>query len=329
MSPIQLFDYSIDISNSVLLSLILLLPVVGTGVVMLIDKPRYFDAVGMMLGVLLNIPYLFLLNVLAQNVGWWEYAASDNSFYNIPVEIVLGWAFFWGVFLPYLFRSLPLIVPIVAAVLLDVWLMPQMDGLFTLGDNWLWGEAVMIITCLSSSLLIFKFTREREHVLCRAFIQAFIWGGWVVFLIPAIVLYFEGKDIFSLFEWSLMLIATFIIGMLASMVIGYAGLWEFATKSKGTPIPFDPPQKLVTTGIYTYVTNPLQISTLLMFICIAFAYQSWLMIGPMVAHIIYCEIFVRWHHSIDIEGRFGEEWFAYKRAVRSWLPRMKKYKPEG
>ncbi|MBX2833588.1 MAG: hypothetical protein KTR28_01310 [Micavibrio sp.] len=42
----------------------------------------------------------------------------------------------------------------------------------------------------------------------------------------------------------------------------------------------------MTTGIYAYVANPLQVSTLLMFICIALAYQSWLMIGPMIAHII-------------------------------------------
>jgi len=236
----------------------------------------------------------------------------------------LGWAFFWGAFLPYLFKHLPLVVPLILAVLLDMWLMPQMNGLFTLGENWLIGEAVMIIACLIPSLLIFKLTMERRHVLIRALIQSYIWGGWVVFFIPAIVLHFEGKDVFSIFNWPPEWIIVFISGMAVSMVIGYAGLWEFATKGNGTPIPFDPPQRLVKTGIYAYVANPLQVSTLLIFICITLAYQSWLMIGPMIAHIIYCEIFVRWHHSIDIEERFGDEWFGYKNSVNNWWPTFKK-----
>ncbi len=325
MSLIQLFDYGIEVSNGLLLSLILLLPVIGTGAMMLINKPCYFETVGMMLGVLLNIPYLFLLNILAETIGWWEYGISENSFYNIPVEIVLGWAFFWGAFLPLLFKHLPLIVPVIVAVLLDIWLMPQMNGLFALGENWLVGEAVMIIVCLIPSLLIFKLTMKRRQVLIRALIQSYIWGGWVVFLIPAIVLHFESKYIFSILDWSPEWIIAFISGMAVSMAIGYAGLWEFATKGNGTPIPFDPPQKLVTKGIYAHVANPLQVSTLLMFICIAIAYQSWLMIGPMIAHIFYCEVFVRWHHFIDIEERFGEEWFAYKAKVRNWLPTIKRY----
>ena len=66
---------------------------------MLIDKPRYFNGVGIMLGVLLNIPYLFLLNILAEYNSWWNFATTENSFYNIPVELVLGWAFFWGALL--------------------------------------------------------------------------------------------------------------------------------------------------------------------------------------------------------------------------------------
>ena len=322
MSLIQLFDYSIELDNIILLSLILLLPVIGTGLLMLIDKPRYFEMVGVMLGILLNIPFLFLLNILAGTMGWWNYAHSDNSFYTIPVELVLGWAFFWGAFLPYIFKHLPLIVSVIIAIMIDLSFMPLLNGLFTLGTNWLVGEAVLISTCLLPSLIIFKLTVTRQHVLIRALIQSCIWGGWIVFLIPAIILSFENKDIFSIFDWSHARLSLFIAGMSVSMIIGYRGVWDFAVKGNGTPIPFDPPQKLVTTGIYAYVANPLQISTLLMFICITIAYQSWLMIAAIIAHIFYCEIFVRWHHTVDIEKRFGTEWFTYKKSVRNWMPRF-------
>jgi len=259
MSQIQIFNFGMEISNIVLLSIILLLPLMGLGLTFLINKPRYFDMVGLMLGVLLNIPYIFLLNIGAEHIGWWTFHPSENSFYNIPIELAIGWAFFWGALMPYLFKGLPIIVPIIIVVLIDLWLMPQMDGLFKLEDHWFIGDMIMVVACLIPSLLIFKLTYERRAILLRALIQSYIWGGWFVFLIPAITLYFEGIDIFSIFEWSLVRVLIFIAAMGMSMAIGYAALWEFATKGKGTPIPFDPPKNLVTTGIYAYVANQLQI----------------------------------------------------------------------
>ncbi len=301
-------------------SAILLLPFVATGIALAVDRPDYFQRVGLLLALLLNIPYLFLLNIFAKKTGWWVYLESANEWHGTPIEIVLGWAIFWGVFLPWVFRSSNVLFTIAIALAMDLWLMPELSGLFVLGEYWLLGEFSALVLVLLPSLLIFKLTWKRQHVLARAFIQSLIWGGWIVFLIPEIVLQLEGKSLFDLFTMETSRILLFLSGMAVSMLIGYLALYEFATAGSGTPIPFDPPQKLVSSGVYSVVANPLQISTLGMFICIMFAYESYIILLPIAGLILYSEIFVRWHHSIDIEIRFDNAWREYRSRVRNWIP---------
>lgn len=301
-------------------SVILLLPMVATGIAFIIKQPDYFQRVGLLLALLFNIPYLFLLNALAAKAGWWIYQESSNNWRGIPIEVILGWSVFWGVFLPWMFRSVNITFTVLAGLAIDLWFMPHMSSLFTLSDSWLIGELFCCLLVLLPSLLIFKLTWKRKHVLTRAFIQSLIWGGWIVFLIPEIVLQRDHSSMFDIFDMQPIRVILFLTGMAISMLIGYLALYEFAIRGLGTPIPFDPPQRLVTSGIYSVVANPLQISTTLMFICIMFAYQEYIMLLPIISMIIYTKIFVKWHHSIDIEKRFGTSWIEYRSNVRNWLP---------
>jgi protein-S-isoprenylcysteine O-methyltransferase Ste14 len=290
---------------------------------------RYFQMVGMLLGMMWNIAYLFLFNIVAIEFGLWEYTASTNMFYGIPVDLIIGWAIIWGALLPYCFEKFSLFLALPLIAIIDWLIMPQFPQLFHLSDHWFLGELMLLVTCLLPSLIIYRLTVNRQHVGWRAFLQSIIWGGWVVFLIPAITLKMLGEDIFSLLHRSDWKVLVFYPAMGLSMALGYWALREFAVKGHGTPIPFDPPQKLVTTGPYAYVANPLQISTVLMFFCLAFVYESSFLISGVIVMFIFTETFVQWHHTIDIEGRLGEHWFEYKKQVRNWLPRLKPYKPSS
>lgn len=306
-------------------ALILLLPVASLIFLLALKLPKFNQAVAILLGVLWNIPYLILGNILAIKMGWWTYAQSSHHFYTIPIELLIGWAVLWGALLPYALQKLHWIFPIAFALLIDLYLMPELKTLFSLGENWLIGETVLICTCLIPSLIIHRIYSPKRVVGLRALAQSFIWGGWIVFLIPAAILHYEGKEIFDILHLTGWKQTTFINAMAFSMFIGYAALHEFAKAGKGTPIPFDPPEYLVTTGPYAYLANPLQTSTLLMQLCLVIAMQSlWLLTMPL-ALVIYSEVFVKWHHKIDIEKRFGQDWKTYKQHVRDWIPRWKPY----
>ena len=308
-------------------AIILLVPLFTLLTLFYIRGFTYFQMVGMLLGMMWNAAYLFLFNILAIEVGFWEYTQSANMFYHVPIDLMLGWIVFWGALLSYCFEKLPIYFPILFAALFDLAFMPQLPQIFTLSDTWLIGECMLLATCLLPSLMIYRLTVKRQRVGLRAFLQSIIWGGWVVFLIPAITLMILDQDIFSILQRNDWRVWVFVPAMGLSMAPGYWALYEFARKGNGTPIPFDPPQKLVITGPYAYVANPLQISTVLMFLCLAFVYASYALLVGILTMVIFAETFVKWHHSIDIEGRFGGRWFEYKKHVRNWWPRMSRYQP--
>jgi len=94
---------------------------------------------------------------------------------------------------------------------------------------------------------------------------------------------------------------------------------------RGTPIPFDPPKTLVTTGPYAYVSNPMQITICMLLATLALAYGSIEIMGASIMAFIFSIGFVRWHQNHDIALRFGADWKAYKDNVRNWVPRWKPY----
>lgn len=307
---------------------ILLTPLVWLMGLCLIKPPTYFQRVGIMLAIMWNIAYILIINVIAQELGWWKYAPSAHQFYGLPIELWIGWAVFWGGLLPHGFNRLPIIFPIACAFLIDIAAMPMLGNLFELGDYWLIGEVALLLGCLLPGLIIYKLTANRTRVGVRAFMQSIVWGGWCLFLVPAILLQYEGKHVLDIFVLNQTAQTLSLNAMALAMLIGYAALHEFARVGSGTPIPFDPPQRLVTTGIYAYIANPLQLSTALMYIILAVAYQSMMVLAALVAIVTFSELFVRWHHTIDIEHCFGDSWKEYKAHVRNWLPRWKPYAPQ-
>jgi len=314
-----------EFSPEIIKAIILLNPMLALLAAFVYKKPSSKQMVGMLLGVLWNVPYLILLNVSAEYFGWWNYAPSENSFYNIPIELLVGWCVLWGAFIPYCFEKANLLIPILIVLVIDLYFMPEISSIFKLGDSWLIGEFVLIISCLIPSILIYNLTVNREELFSRSFIQSLIWGGWNVFLIPAIALHHEGKEIFDIWQLDSLKLTIFFNLIIFAIFIGYSALHELARAGEGTPIPMDPPKYLVTTGPYAYMANPLQISTMLIYISFALAFDSYLMVLAILVFVLYTEIFVKWHHKIDIEKRFNYDWFEYKKNVKNWLPRWLPY----
>ena len=91
-------------------------------------------------------------------------------------------------------------------------------------------------------------------------------------------------------------------------------------------MPFDPPQRLVATGMYAYVRNPMQLSAAVLLMLLGLALQNfWVAIAGVMAHI-YSAGLAGWDEDEDLHRRFGADWDAYRRGVRSWVPRTRPWR---
>ncbi|GAA4919996.1 methyltransferase family protein [Streptomonospora salina] len=107
-----------------------------------------------------------------------------------------------------------------------------------------------------------------------------------------------------------------------ALLPGLAAAREFATAGRGTPLPYDPPRRLVTGGPYAYVRNPMQLSAVLGYLgCAALFADPRLLLGAVVA-AAYSAGLAAWHEDAQLRRAHGERWLVYRTAVRAWLPRL-------
>jgi protein-S-isoprenylcysteine O-methyltransferase Ste14 len=91
---------------------------------------------------------------------------------------------------------------------------------------------------------------------------------------------------------------------------------------RGTPLPLDPPRRLVVCGPYRWVRNPQAVAMVLMAAGQVVAIRSaalWVLLPLTIA---YLELLVgRWEER-QMARDFGADYAAYARRVRKWLPRL-------
>jgi protein-S-isoprenylcysteine O-methyltransferase Ste14 len=95
----------------------------------------------------------------------------------------------------------------------------------------------------------------------------------------------------------------------------------------GTPVPVASPPRLVVTGFYRYVRNPIYVGFLIILIG-----QTLLTGSPGMLEytaIAWCigAAAVRFYEEPVLACKFGAEYQAYRRAVHAWVPRLHPWTP--
>jgi protein-S-isoprenylcysteine O-methyltransferase Ste14 len=105
------------------------------------------------------------------------------------------------------------------------------------------------------------------------------------------------------------------VGVLAHTVI------QFAVEGLGTPFPAAPTQNLVIGGLYRYVRNPMYLAVIAIILGqAAILGSASLLVYAAVLWVIVAS-FVRFYEEPTLSNRYGEQYGAYRRAVRGWWPR--------
>lgn len=108
-------------------------------------------------------------------------------------------------------------------------------------------------------------------------------------------------------------------------LLGAWAAWALYAKGEGTPLPFDPTRKLVTSGPYAFVRNPMQLSGVGVAIVYAIALRSGYL-GFYAFDLLLLLCFANAWEQTHLARTLGEPYARYAAQVRNWLPRLRPYR---
>lgn len=313
----------------VMRALILTAPMVATIGLWMARRPSHATMTGMFLATAWQLPPLLLFNALAPEWGWWGFEAEGGLWWGVPVDLLIAWAFLWGAIPALLPRTIPPMLIGVAAFALDLLVIPLCRPTIALnGPSWLLGEAVCIATALMPGLALARWTAERRNLIGRAVLQGIGFGGLLMIALPAAILTASKRPTLDpLLQQPAGLIFIQLQVMLTFAGWGVSACQEFALRGGGTALPQDPTQRLVISGPYAYVSNPMQLSTAFVLFALGFMLQSGPVAGAGLMVVVFSAGLASWHEGLALTERFGAPYRIYRESVRTWFPRWRPWVP--
>jgi protein-S-isoprenylcysteine O-methyltransferase Ste14 len=119
-----------------------------------------------------------------------------------------------------------------------------------------------------------------------------------------------------------------VVGALATLLGAALALWcvlIFAMVGRGTPAPFDPPRRLVQSGPYRFVRNPMYLGAGLALAGAALFYSSLALLAYTAGFMLVTHLFVTLYEERILARMFTTEYAEYRGRVRRWLPTWRKH----
>ena len=93
---------------------------------------------------------------------------------------------------------------------------------------------------------------------------------------------------------------------------------------KGTPVPFNPPPKLVTTGPYAHVRNPMVTGVFVLLFGLGVLLRSISLVSIFTPLFILFNVWeLKAVEERELEKRLGRDYVEYKKRVPMFIPRLK------
>ena len=116
---------------------------------------------------------------------------------------------------------------------------------------------------------------------------------------------------------------------LAGVIVAVFGwlvlLWcarDFAVRGRGTPAPYDPPQRLVVDGLYRFVRNPMYVAVVTSVLGQAAMYGSTAVVWYAAIVALGFHLRVVLFEEPKLTELFGGSFEEYVARVPRWLPRV-------
>jgi len=120
--------------------------------------------------------------------------------------------------------------------------------------------------------------------------------------------------------WNIRLSRPFMLGGFVLMAWSASRFF----RAQGTPVPFNPPRRLVTTGPYAWSRNPMMTGLFGILLGVGIRLQSFsLLVVFLPLFMILIGVQLRKVEEPGLEKRFGEAYLAYKNRTPRFFPRLK------
>ena len=114
--------------------------------------------------------------------------------------------------------------------------------------------------------------------------------------------------------------------VLAGLLVLIDCFWRFAREGQGTPAPAAPPQKLIVTGFYRHVRNPMYLAVMALIMGQLLIFQHAALVAYGVALWCAFQLFIVYYEEPKLRSAYAESYQAYAAHVPRWLPRLKPWR---
>lgn len=110
------------------------------------------------------------------------------------------------------------------------------------------------------------------------------------------------------------------IGFVIGAVLAFSGAYYLVRRGEGTPLPLDPPHRMVVAGPYAHIQHPIFLGVLAMAFGEALWFRSPSLIVYALLLTVLINLYVVYIEEPGLEKRFGQDYHAYRNAVPRWFP---------
>ena len=303
--------------------LLLLLPLALWAYVFINQRVPRKEITASFLGFVWAFHSVLILNVILIYRGIWDPSIQDNLFYGVPLDWVFSQAIILGALIP-LGRLLGVSSAVRHLAQLGmIVLIYYTAGLAFSGFN----AAMIVISvyafCATLAMALSDWTASDTRIRARSVLQALAWAVLLLWLFPSTVFYLTVNNWNAILQRDLVTTALYLLPLFIPAGLLMGALYQFATEGDGTAFPYDPPKRLVTGGVYQYLSNPMQVGICLMMFWWGVVIQSmWITISSIIAVILFIVFKDVCNGSCAI-GKGNKAWEAYQQTVPKWFPRLK------
>ncbi len=273
------------------------------------------------------LPAAVLAGYLTDKAGYWRGLGAHAMVLGSPALVLLARVVLWGWALAFLLSEASLPVLCAAAVIVDLALLRFTVPSLPIDAGFLALEILTVVLCLIPAQLFARWTREQKHLAARNVLHFLFHAGLLLGVWPLLIVQCLGGDWTAWASRSSMLNKLYLQLLFIPGVLLLTGMQEFYQSGRGTPMPADAPQRLVTTGVYAYVANPMQIGKFGVLAGWGLFWRNPWIIAASFAGLFYSLSLARWREDRDMRKRFGAAWLLYRQNVRRWLPRWRPWVP--